>query len=268
MVSKVSLPCDNQVIALASEVTYLQKPYWCNCSSESLKISVMRPRSFYPYDPSTGPLPCIVFFCGGAFQKQDRNVWLPELVFFAKHGYTVATVDYSTHAYTRYPEALSDAKAAVRFLRSHAHEFQIDPDRIAAMGESAGGQIACWLGTTGDDTLTDHAEVSSRVQCCVALYPVTNATAFPAPDSIRIRMDDFPDTAAKVNKDTPPFFLVHGTKDSQVPYSQSVRMYDALQKANIPSDLLLIEGADHADPRFYSDEVKKQILAFLDRNLG
>lgn len=270
MIEQLHLEHTQSVLRLTSEVVYLQKPYWCNSSTQLLKLSVLGPRCYYPYDPPAKPLPCIVFFCGGAFQKQDRMVWLPELTYYAEHGYIVVTVDYSTHAYTEFPEQLLEVKAAVRFLRAHAKDFCIDPGRIAAMGESAGGQLAAWLAVTGDSAAypktTDPAE-SDAVQCCVTFYPVTDVNAFPAPESLRVRMDNFPDTCALVTEHTPPFFMAHGTSDHQVPYEQSIRLHDCLQKKGIACDLLLIDGAEHGDSLFYGNAVKQKVLTFLDRTL-
>ncbi len=270
MIEQLHLDCTSSVIRLTSDVVYMQKPYWCNSSAQLLKISVLGPRCFYAYDPPAKPLPCIVFFCGGAFQKQDRMVWLPELTYYAEHGYVVVTADYSTYAYTEFPEQLLEAKTVIRFLRAHAKDFCIDPQRIGVMGESAGGQLAAWLAVTGNSTSyspKDFSEESDAVQCCATLYPVTDVNAFPAPASIRIRMDNFPDTCTLVTEHTPPFFIAHGMEDHQVPYEQSVRLHDALQEHGVSCRLVLVQGADHSDPRFFTHEIKEQILSFLDKSL-
>lgn len=270
MIERLDLSPGENAIALTPEITYLQKPYWCHATAQSLKMSLLGPRRHYSYDPAVGPQPCIVFFCGGGFQKQDRCVWLPELVYFAKHGYTVATVDYSTFAFTEFPEQLLEVKSAIRFLRAHAGELNIDPGRMAVMGESAGGQIACWAAATGDDPIYRQGgdlDQSDAVQCCVAWYPVTHANAFPKPDNLRIYMDNFPDTYQLVSRKTPPCFLMHGTGDSQVPYTQSVRLHDKLESCGVECELYLLENADHSDSRFVLPEMQQRILAFLDRYL-
>lgn len=203
--------------------------------------------------------------------KQDRSVWLPELVFFAKQGYTVATVDYSTFANTEFPEQLQEVKTAIRYLRSHAVELNLDPERFVSMGESAGGQLAAWVGVTGDDPLyktDDYAAQSDAVQCCVGWYPVTHINQFPKPEFMRIRTENYPDTCELVSKDTPPMFLAHGVNDSQVPYVQSVRLHDKLQAFGVDCELYLLNGAEHSDPLFVQPELKERMLAFMDRHLG
>lgn len=271
MIERLELSPGESIIALTPEITYLQKPYWCHSTTQNLKLSLLGPRRHYPYDPIVAPQPCIVFFCGGGFQRQDRSVWLPELVFFAKHGYTVATVDYSTYAFTEFPDQLVEVKSAIRFLRAHAEELNIDPEKMAVMGESAGGQLACWAAATGDDPAYrqwNDLDQSDAIQCCAAWYPVTHVNAFPKPDFLRIKMDNFPDTCQLVDENTPPFFLMHGTGDSQVPYTQSVRLHDQLESYGVECQLLLLENADHSDPRFVLPEMQRLLLAFFDQHLS
>ena len=270
MIEYVNLNPDCGVIAMTPEITYLQKPFWCHCSTLNLKMSILAPRRYYAYDIPASPRPCIVFFCGGAFMKQDRMVWLPELVFFAKHGYTVATVDYSTFAYTEFPEQLLEVKTAIRYLRAHAKELNLDPDRFASMGESAGGQLAAWVAVTGNDLTyktEDYLEQSDAVQCCIGLYPVTHINQFPKAENMRIRTDNYPDTCELVNKKTPPIFLAHGLSDHLVPYTQSVRLHDKLQEAGILCELYLLDNADHSDPRFIMPDMQERILCFLNKTL-
>ena len=69
----------------------------------------------------------------------DRSVWLPELMRFAARGYVAASIEYRTSNEAQFPAQLTDVKAAVRYLRAHAEDYSIDPGRIFAMGESAGG---------------------------------------------------------------------------------------------------------------------------------
>jgi acetyl esterase/lipase len=258
----------DQLIALASEVVYMQKPYWCDCNAQQLKLSFMKPRHYYSYDDKK-IYPLLIFLCGGGFQKMDRSVFLPELVYFAKKGYAVASVDYSTMPTTDYPERLIEVKTAIRFLRSHASEFCIDSDKIAIMGESAGAYLAGLAGLTGDDKqykTGEYENVSDAVQAVVTWYaPVSFGNMDNS--GLRIRTDQFPDLCGKVKEDTPPFLMMHGLEDGQVPYDQSERLYDTLQNHGVESDLYLLEGANHGDGLFIQEPVKHIISSFLDRYL-
>ena len=71
----------------------------------------------------------------------------------------------------------------------------------------------------------------------------------------------------KVTPDAPPFLLIHGTKDSTVPFSQSEELYDALEAAGCDVTLLALDGAEHADLMFFQDEVWQQLIAFFKRTL-
>ncbi len=266
MIEKISIKEPEPVIGLASEIVYRQEPYWCGASARALKLSFMGPRRYYPYDPEVPARPCILFFCGGGFQKQDRNVWIPELVEYAKRGYNVITADYDTFAFTRFPQPLIEAKAALRFIKANAEHFHIDPDRIAVMGESAGGQLASWVAATMDDPAYEdgaYPEQDSHVKACVCMYPVTDVNAFSKPDTIRVYTDNFPDTCKLVTGNEPPFLIFHGTDDNQVPHSQSVALHEKLRACNVPCFLYLVEGANHAGPEFSDPEIKEKILAFL-----
>ena len=93
-----------ELIGIASEVVYMQKPYWCNANVRQLKLSIMKPRHWYPYDNMDRKNPVIFFVCGGGFAKQDINVWNAELAYFAKHGYAVITAEYSVLPFTKWPD--------------------------------------------------------------------------------------------------------------------------------------------------------------------
>ncbi len=270
MINTVAVPEYDSILGMASEIVYMQKPYWCGATVHALKLSYIGPRTYYPYDPAAQDGPCILFFCGGGFQKQDRNVWVPELIYYAKHGYRIITVDYDTFAFTRFPEQLIQAKCAIRFVKQHAHEFRIDPERIAVMGESAGAQLASWTAVTLDQEeyeQGDYMNQNSHVRACVCFYPVTNVNAFPKPDTIRVYTDNYPDTCSLVTGNEPPFLVLHGTADDQVPHSQSVHLHDALNACGVPCDLVLVEGANHAGPEFMTDQIKERVLSFLDQKL-
>lgn len=253
---------------LADEVVYQQKPYWCNSSARRLSLSFLGPRRHFPWDKPAPARPLIVFLCGGGFTSQDRNVWIPELTWFAKRGYAVAAVDYSTQPHTRWPEQIIEVKTAIRFLRAHAEEFHILPDKIAIMGESAGGYLASVAALTGEAgkwDVGDHLEVSSAVQAAVPWYPPADLGKL---GSARAGQESFPALTKKVTPAAPPFLILHGTTDSMVPAEQGEMLYSALETAGVPADLILVEGADHSDEHFIQPQIKEEILAFLNKYLN
>lgn len=265
---------EKPLIALASRIVYAQKPYWCNSNARQLTMSFMKPRNYFPYDRS-GCYPVLVFLCGGGFQKQDVNVFAPELAYFAKRGYAVACVDYSTLPYTEHPEPLKEIKAAVRFLRAHAKEMEIDPTKIVISGESAGGYLAALACVTGDDPEFEEGEnldQSSAVQCAALWYPLSQMIPAPpkaaeAHGRLVVRTDNYPDVLDYVTAKTAPMCMVHGTIDNQVNYEHSTRLYEKLQAEGVESALYLIEGANHGDELTFQDAVKEKVLAFMNEAL-
>lgn len=273
---------EENCVCLSTRVVYGQKQYWCNATTRQLTMSFMCPRRYFGYDTKEKQ-PLIVFICGGGFEKEDVNVWTPELAYFAKNGYSVACVDYSVLPFTQWPEQIEDVKLAIRYLRAHAEQFCIDPDRIAVMGESAGGYLAAMVGTTGETRefdVGDYLDQSSAVQCVLPWYPAINPGEMAkggmydpstgkvvASSSVLERSSVMPDAAAYITKNTPPFCMVHGTGDEQVDISQSEYMYEKLEQAGVEANLLIVEDAGHADAAIVNSAVKAEMLQFLDRHL-
>ncbi|MCD8197638.1 MAG: prolyl oligopeptidase family serine peptidase [Lachnospiraceae bacterium] len=262
------------MLGLAADVVYMQKPYWCNMTERQLKMSIIHPREYYTYDQSVR-WPLLVFLCGGGFQKMDRNAHIPELAWFAEHGFVVADVDYSVLPYTEFPEPLEEIKAAIRYLQANADKYSIQRGKTVIMGESAGAYYAALAALTNGDKQYDvgeHLDESSAVQLAVPFYPpsdVNNMGDPQKPANIRVRLDNFPDLCSLMTKDSVPMYMIHGTVDDQVPYEHSIRLYEKLQECGVKeSRLTLIEGANHGDARCFTPEIKERILDFMRKNLG
>jgi acetyl esterase/lipase len=225
---------------------------------------------------------------GGGWQAGDKQFYAPMARDLAAHGYVAFSINYRLLPTYRYPAELDDAQRAVRFVRAHAADYDLEPTRLGALGDSAGGYLVALLGTreTRDNSDPDLAKYSSKVQCVVDFYGPADFTVPPnspdlSPLAIQIVMSflgksptDAPDLykesspVTHVDKDSAPFLLIHGTKDSLVPVGQSERLYEALKVANVDVALLLAYKFGHgflnpANPTSYgavSQEFFNRIL--------
>ena len=276
-----------EVLSLITNVTFSNVSCWYDASRRDLKMDLIVPknRTAHPACPT------IVWICGGAYRVVNRTVWLPEMMRFARAGYVVAGIEYRTSNEAVFPAQLIDVKSAVRFLRAHAKEFCVDPGRIYAMGESAGGTMASMLGVTGDQKefdQGDHLDQSSAVQGVVDYYGVVDlsdasaekdrAAALVNPNNNvpYFAFEEFlgvgygkteaekASTIRYISEQTPPFMILHGTKDTVVPMAQSEALYDALQKKGVFCEFMVIEEAAHGDDLFYQDEVTDAVLRCLN----
>jgi len=249
--------------------------------------------------PTDTACPAVVFLHGGGFRVGSRRSVGPMYAgispspfeVIARSGVAVAGVDYRLSGEATFPAQLHDVKAAVRWLRARAGELGIDPARIAAWGESAGGNLALQLGlTAGDAALEGTVGVAgdSRVTAVVAWYaPVdltavaTDAGADPMdPDSREAQLlgasvAAVPELAAAaspishVSSDAPPVLLLHGRADRLISCRQSERMHQALVDAGADAELHLYDDADHVwfgAPEAAADAVQRT-LSFLHRQL-
>jgi acetyl esterase/lipase len=254
------------------------------------------------YLPSsgTGPFPVIVAIHGGAFMMGDKaDGQLTPMLAGLDRGYAVVSINYRLSSESTFPAQVNDAKAAIRYIRANAAKYNLDPDRIAAWGGSAGGYLAAMLGTSGgvgdlEDMSQGNADQSSAVQAVVDWFgPISfldmdpqftasgtgpanhNEASSPESQLLGAALPDVPELVATadpttyITADDPPFLIQHGTNDANVPVEQSVEFADALMKV-LGSDkvtLKLLEGAGHADQQFMSTENVTLVLDWLDANL-
>ncbi|UTT69967.1 alpha/beta hydrolase [Arthrobacter sp. DNA4] len=250
-----------------------------------------------------GGQPAVVHFHGGGWRTGERSSLGPAVDGFglnpieqlADAGFVVASADYRLSTVATFPAQLEDAKAAVRWLRTHAAEYGVDPHRIYAWGDSAGGHLAALLGlTAGAAELPGQAGYDGpasddSVAGVVAWYPPTDLLRMGGqarPDAVARADDpgsrealligaqpaDAPDKAraasplSHVHAGAPPFLLIHGTADRFVPVAQSTSLAGALEGAGNAVELLLLDGADHmwASPDGNSEDAEQAIAATID----
>jgi acetyl esterase/lipase len=233
-----------------------------------------------------GPFPAIVCIHGGGWVAGDRRQMAMTIGVLAARGYVAVTPDYRLAPEGRFPAAVEDCKAAVRWLRAHAKEYKIDPDRIGAMGFSAGGHLACMLGVTdradgleGDGGNTDF---SSRVQAVVSFFGPTDLTRpgfrkeeqannlAPLLGGSRAEQPEAYRRASPiryVNKKAPSFLFLHGSDDPIVPVEQSRDMAARLRQAGVSARLEVVAGEGHGWKGEKLLQSVEQMLAFFDDTL-
>ena len=241
-----------------------------------LQMDVVRPRN------GIGPFPAVVMIHGGGFRAGTRQGYLPLAFQLAQKGYVAATVSYRLSPMAQFPAHVQDVKAAVRFVRANAHRFQIDPDRIGAVGGSAGGHLVLFLGLTADvdefEGSGSHLDVSSAVQAVVNFYGPTDFTESYGPGKSVDAADVLPlflggdldharashIKASPLNWVTPnaaPTLTIHGTEDDYVAHEQAEWLTERLEAAGVENKLLTLQGAGHG---FKGEHLERAHAAMFD----
>lgn len=240
---------------LPGSVEMLSDLLYAEPDGQSLRLDLFLPRE------GEGPFPAAVFFHGGGWSGGARTQFWRQAAHLAGRGFVAATVQYRLAPRSRFPAALNDAQAAVRWLRAHATQYRVDPNRVAVVGGSAGGHLAALLGMnawTGSDW--SGAPTEARVQGVVAFNAVLDLRPAALPPSSQTVALGFLGVSFEANPalwndasplthvgpDAAPFLLLHGTDDRAVPYDQSVEMQRRLRDAGVCADLFTAEGAGHA----------------------
>jgi acetyl esterase/lipase len=230
---------------------------YSNLDIINLKLDI-----YYPLAAS-GLLPAVIYLHGGGWIQGDKSdaASSPEISELTQRGFLVASVNYGLAPEYKILEQIENVKCAVRFLRANAARFGIDPDRIGAMGNSAGGHLASLLGTADKSAAMDSAggflDQSSRVQAVVDMYGPTDlsplfggysgyllqqlvGTAKASPEVL-----DKISPLTYVTADDPPFLILHGDKDTLVPLSQSQVLYQRLLAAGVTVTLVVVQNGEH-----------------------
>lgn len=269
------------MIPATAEVQQLRDVPYVVCGHEFQKLNLFLPAS-------ESPRPLVVWVHGGGWESGDKNDYC-HAQWLVEHGYAVASLNYRLSKHAIYPAQLEDCKAAIRFLRAHASEYGINPNRIGVWGASAGGHLASLLGTTGDIPDFDtgaNLDQPSNVQCVVDWFGPTDFLHYGEPPTRPLDRANSgsarliggsaaanPEKARRaspfyfVKKDAAPFLIMHGDKDDLVPLQQSQIFEAALKKSGVECTLTVLPGGGHDGPAFFTLPIMASILEFLDRHL-
>lgn len=238
----------------------------------------------YPKE-SKGLRPAVICVHGGAWRMGNRKDLRNWIEYLAENGYVAASISYRLLPDGKWPGQIEDCKTAVRFLRANAEKYQIDADKIGALGYSAGGHLVCLLGTTDAKHGFDGAEypkMSSKVQAVVSYFGPTDLSHWSTDDSAQnavfqpmlgARFKEKPEAYEKASpicyccKEAPPFLFFHGTADRIVPIEQSRKMCEKLKDVGAQARIIEIKDADHGWGGKDSAMTTSETLKFLGEHL-
>jgi acetyl esterase/lipase len=250
---------------------------------------------YFPEKASDKPQPLLIWIHGGGWVAGSKS-GVPYLSQLGR-GYVVASVEYRFSQKALFPAQIQDCQAAIRWLRGNAKKYNIDPERVGVGGASAGGHLAALVGTSGGKrafaAIGEHKDQSDRVQAiCDIFGPAdfwtvikqaeedkdvknifkwNNGDPYSKLIGARLGEDKEKCNAVSpvhyVSKESPPFLILHGDRDTLVPYAQSVELADLLKKAGVLVTLQRLPGAGHGGEAFGLPAVGKLTNDFFDKHL-
>ncbi|MGH2413478.1 MAG: alpha/beta hydrolase fold domain-containing protein, partial [Microcystaceae cyanobacterium] len=268
------IACENQVkITVIQDIPY--SSYSVNNKTGKLLLDL-----YLPHLNSSQALPVLIYIPGGGWLSGNKESCPGEVV--AKRGYILACINYRSSTQAIFPAQIHDVKNAVRWLRSHADKYNLDPNRIGAWGESAGGHLSALLGTSaGIKALEGNSQapsISSKIQAVCDWYGPTDFTQVPpafeepitpavlekyknapwaiyteathrllgGPVSKNLKLASLANPINYIDSNDPPFLILHGELDNIVPLSQSELLEKALQKKGVEVTFIRAPNLKHS----------------------
>ena len=248
------------------------------------------------------PLPLIVFITGGGFMMAPKNNWIQQRMKLAEAGYVVASIEYRHAPLSKFPLPVEDCKLAIRWLRAHADQYNIDVNRVGVLGNSAGGYLSAFVGLINDNKEFDKGdflEYSSNVLCAADIFGISELMSIgdDYPEEVRKLHDspgiteamwvkgvpgfsgpdggvkDFPEESKKasplyyVSDKAVPMLFMHGDKDTSVSPSQTDKLYQALRAQGIEAERYVVPGAAHGGVYWVQEPVMKVMVDFFNKYL-
>jgi acetyl esterase/lipase len=254
----------------------------------------------YLPEEGEGPFPVLFYMHGGGFHMGDkRDIYLASYLNALDRGYALVSVNYRLSGEAIFPAPLQDVKAALRWLRANGGRYSLDTDRVAACGQSSGGNFAAMMCVSAgaplfEDPALGNPEQSTAVQAGFDWYGPTDFLAIDVqlaangsgtcdhgePDSpesryLGGRLADVPDRVAAanpmtyVNAQMAPILIQHGKDDVGIPVQQSIEFARVIEEkvGRDRFELDLFDDARHDSPVFTSPQNLDRVFGFLDRYL-
>lgn len=225
-----------------------------------------------------GPFPTCILVHGGGFTKGDKHSFIKPLFEpLSKAGFTWFTINYRLAPEHPWPACANDVDSAIKWVKAHAAEYKVDPQRIAIIGESAGGHLVSWAGVTGN--------ADTRVAAVVPFYPPQDLVvqvqrrkalgglgALIGADKLDgaalARLADI-SPINHIKRGLPPFLQIHGDADMTVPHSQSEEFEKKMKAAGNSCETITIAGGGHGMGGWQKlgSDYQAQMIAWLQKTL-
>ncbi|MEJ7643819.1 MAG: alpha/beta hydrolase [Chryseolinea sp.] len=236
--------------------------------------------------------PLVIWIHGGGWMSNDKygdmGYMSNTIRSFIEKGYALASTDYRHSTTAVFPAQILDCNAAIEFLYANAAKYKLDKDKFALIGFSAGGHLASVVALSLNNNVTEfypsNKKPSFKIKLVLDFYGPSDFLSLVGAADLAVTTDPIstllgaspvkrPDLSKKaspvsyVDKNDPPFFIVHGEKDDAVPYQQSVLLQSYLDLAKVKNELTIVKGAPHYGEMFDVEEIRGKLFAFLEANM-
>jgi len=236
-----------------------------------------------------GKIPLVIFVHGGGWLSNDKYADMgymkKTIAEIVGSGFALASIDYRFSTEAIFPAQIQDCNRAVSFLYDNADKYGFDKNRFAVMGFSAGGHLASMLGLSKNNNIENFfmpgSNRSFSIKAVVDFYGPAELLLFPGNDDVKspesiligaapLSRPDLSKAASPVSyvdKNDPPFLIIHGEKDQLVSVKQSQLLSAWLNLAGVQNDLVIVKDAPHFGTMFDKDEIRNEVMIFLKNHL-
>lgn len=268
-----------EMVEIPDNISVEKDVVYTEIDGRKLHLDVYKPVN------TTETLPAVLFFHGGGWmwgRKENMERYAAEL---ASHGFVTFTVEYRLAREALYPACIDDARAALKWVKSVAQKYNLDPTKIGLAGQSAGGHIAAMLGVTNSpkiiDYMTGPENYSTEVQSIATLSGVVDMLALYSRDAFspaalfgvspmenkEVYIESSP--LYNVSESSSRFLFIHGSEDHLGLLSEMLEMTKKLKNRGIQAETFTIEGGDHAfeQKEEYRSLAFQKLLQFMNETL-
>jgi len=265
-----------------ADVTFERGIVYGKAGDVELQLNLAKPAK---HDDNSAAAPAVLVIHGGGWAAGHRDHGNDLAIKLAQRGFVAVTISYRLAPKHLFPAQIEDSKCAVRFLRASAKKYNLNPERIGAVGLSAGAHLSMMLATLDKEDGMEgdggHGDQPSKVQAAVSFVGPTDFTVDDLPDASRNIVKnwlggDLKEKAAEakkaspvtyVNKGDAPMLLFQGTVDPLIPNTQAYRMTEAMSKAGVKGRVEMILGGGHGWGGKEMERTLEETLRFFDEHL-